>query len=140
MTQVVVCRIKFQSVASPPKRDGKLLSKVMRVPLRAPFGSIFFTVRRAFRGFDEGFGSLPFWLTSTAFARRWQRVVRYSRCTNFCRPLVGWSFGALAQACKQSSRRFADSLHSFASVFAHGEQHGGSNVGKIRKGVGNELR
>lgn len=52
---IVVCRIKFQSVASPPKGDGKLAG-MMRVPLRA----------------------LP------AFS----------------------ILGALAQACKQSSRRF----------------------------------
>lgn len=116
---------RFESVAtcSSQAGDGSLLSKVMRVPSRAPFGSISFRIGGVF--------SAPF--------DRWQRVVRYSRCTNFCRPLVGWSFGALAQACKQSSRRFTYRLHSFASVFAHVEQHGANNVEKIRKGIGNEL-
>jgi len=43
---------------------------------------------------------------------------------DFCRPLVGWSFGALAQACKQSSRRFAVLFRpSLSVVFAHAEQH-----------------
>lgn len=76
----VVVRIQFRSVACPPKGDGKLLPKVMR-----------FYTRRA------PFGSL--------FSRRGRTGI-----LNFCRYLTGWSFGALAQACKQSSRRFADSF------------------------------
>jgi len=88
---IVVCRIKFQSVASPPKRDGKLAG-MMRVPLRA----------------------LP------AFS----------------------ILGALAQACKQSSRRFTDSLHSFGSPAFHEQKQTTKEFGNVRQSVGveNEYR
>jgi len=80
---------RFQSVASPPKRDGKLLPRVMRFPSRrAPFGSIFFRI---------GAGLIP------SAKRRWQRVVRYSRCTNLFGPL-------------QAARRFVSSLRQLLKI------------------------
>lgn len=51
---------------------------------------------------------------------------------NLCRYLTGWSIGALLQACKQSSRRFTDSLHPLLSAVRHEQQHGESDVEKIR--------
>ena len=139
MTQVVVCRIKFQSVASPPKRDGKLLPGVMRVPLRAPFGSFFFTVRGLVGGcYGEGCTSphrfYPGWVAS-----RWQRVVRNSRCTFN----LGGAFGlhslirAPHHACKQAARVFRVLFSPAPFVMlSHAHKHGERNVGSIRNSVG----
>lgn len=102
---------RFQSVAtcSSQAGDGKLLSKVTRVPLRAPFDSIFFTVRRPTGGIDGVYVPGRSGFTSVGFRHRWQRVVRYSRCTNLFGPF-------------EAARRFICSLRQFRqeprSVFA----------------------
>jgi len=91
---------RFQSVARPPLRcDGSRAGIKRCSPLRF-FSALFLHV-------IGGPLTAPF--------SRWQRVVRYSRCTFN-------SFGALAQACKQSSRRFTKSFHRPLSVVAHDEQ------------------
>jgi hypothetical protein len=67
---------RFQSVAtcSSQAGNGSLLSKVTRVPLRAPFGSIFFR--------------------------------------DFCRPLVGWSFGAPLKFLQEPSGCLSKCFHA----------------------------
>jgi hypothetical protein len=63
-----------------------------------------------------------------------------------CPPLRFFSalslFGALAQACKQSSRRFVDSLHSFVAPAFHEQKQTTGEIGNVRQSVGveNEYR
>lgn len=45
------------------------------------------------------------------------------RIVNFCRVLLGWSFGALAEPAKQSSRRFTKCFQVLSSVLHHVNQH-----------------
>jgi hypothetical protein len=68
-------------------------------------------------------------------------TVRFSRSTrntffrgmlNLVGHLARRSFGALAQPAKQSSRRFTQSLHPLLSAVRHEQQHGASDVAKIR--------
>lgn len=66
----------------------------------------------------------------------------FSRIGNFCRPLVGWSFGALAQPAKQSSRRFTDGLQSCVAPAFHEQQQTTGEIGNVRISLGaqNECR
>jgi hypothetical protein len=60
---------------------------------------------------------------STLALSRWQRVVRYSRCTfNLGRYLAGWSsriLRALLKFCQEPSRRAADTFKALSSACLH---------------------
>lgn len=110
----VVIRYYPQSVASssPQTSDGNWLVKVERfvTPLSASFTSRLLRPRGTFAGIK-----------------------------NFCRLLVGWSFGALAQPAKQSSRRFTQSLHSSVAPAFHEQKQTRLELGNVRKSRG-EIR
>lgn len=79
----------------------------------------------------------------TSAGDRWQRVVRYSRCTNLFGPFKAArrSFRSLRHALQKPRRVFAVLFRPSLSFGAfHGPNHGAGNVGKIRKGIGHEFR
>lgn len=118
---LVVVRISYRTTSDDPShgRVGRGLR-----PLRV-LGHYFagLTHRQLWAGMTRCFpvSALP--------ARRTRYVAAFC---NFCRFLTGWSFGALLQACKQSSRRFTQGFHPLLSAAVHGSNHEPGAIGNVR--------
>ena len=129
----IVIRCKYSSATDDSSRVGRDGWPGMRVPFVGAFRALSGLTRisRIWNFLDRR-QKVHLLLLATS---RWQRVVRYSRCTlNFCRVLPDWSFGALAQPAKQSSRRFTKCFDAFSAVVAHERNH----AAKARPDVGYE--